>query len=316
MSKKPGKVPKSAAQVKRAAAGAVGKLKALQSAAEQKKAAAAPAGKLRVGPKRILIFGGGAAAIIIVLLIFYVVPRKDAPPEAPTQATTLAPVSVPEQPGASLPALSGNDRKEFPAIRTIRFEPPQPTRMDTLRAEILTDSRDPGRITYTYVWKVNDRIVEKARGDTLDLASLAINKRDLITVSVTPYDGDRKGFVVESPVVAVHGIPPTLDMKMLQGRRKASEPLEIQLISVHPDSEGVVFSLESPIVPGMSIDAKSGKITWVIQPDQEGIIHFGAAVEDADQTRITRIFNITVEQSAVASAPAGAGPDSRSQPVR
>ncbi|MBA4396713.1 MAG: hypothetical protein C0394_04935 [Syntrophus sp. (in: bacteria)] len=315
MSKKPGKGPKSTALPKKAAVASANKLKALQSALEAKKATAAPAGKLKVSPKRVLVFGGGAVVMVgIVLLIFFSVPHKEAPPEAPLQAKTLAPESVPGQPRAAPPALSGDDRKDFPAIRNIRFEPSQPTRMDTLKAEILADSPEPGRTTYVYVWKVNDRIVENVQGGTLDLSALAINKRDLITVSVTPYDGEREGFTVESPVVAVHSIPPTLDMKMPGQTRKASEPLEVQLVSVHPDSERVVFSLEAPIVPGMSIDAVSGKITWVIQPNQEGTIRFGAAVEDADQTRRTRIFDITLEKSFVAPAPAGAGQNSPSRP--
>jgi alkyl hydroperoxide reductase subunit AhpC len=90
----------------------------------------------------------------------------------------------------------------------------------------------------------------------------------------------------------------------------------MQLVSRHPDSDSITFSLEAPTVPGMSIDPNSGKIKWIIQPDQQGTIRFGAAVEDTEQTKVTRIFNITIEQSAVASAPAGAGPDSGSQPVR
>ena len=306
MSKKPGKSPKSAAEAKKAAARAVGKLKALQSSLETKKAEAAPAGKLKFPPKRVLVFGGGAAAVIIlVLLIFYVAQHKDAPPGASPQATALSPASVPERPGATQPVVSGDDRKDFPAIRTIRFEPPQPTRRDTLRAEILTDSPDPGRITYAYVWKINDRIVEKAQGAALDLSSLAINKMDLITVSVTPYDGARKGFSLESPVVAVHSIPPTLDVNMPRQARKAGEPLEMQLFSRHPDSDGVTFSLAAPIVPGMSIDAHSGKITWIIQPDQQGTIRFGAAVEDTEKTRVVRLFDVNVEITTVATVPAG-----------
>lgn len=294
MSKQPGKGPKSAAA---------------------KKAAVAPAGKRKVPPERILIFGGGFVALaVLVLLIFFYPASKKAPPGAPLQTAALSPGSVPERPAASPPVLSGDDRKDVPVIRSIRFKPPQPTRMDTLKAEVVADAPDPDRLTYTYIWKVNDRVVEGAEGDTLDLPSFDLKKRDLITVSVTPSDGEREGFTVESSVVAVHSIPPTLDLRMPRRTGKASEPLEIQLVSLHPDSEGVTFSLEAPIVPGMSIDPRSGKITWVIQPDQKGTIPFGATVEDTDKTRVTRIFNIIVEKTSVAPALAGAGPASRSAP--
>jgi hypothetical protein len=101
---------------------------------------------------------------------------------------------------------------------------------------------------------------------------------------------------------------------MTQQSRKASETLEMQLVSRHPDSDGVTFSLEDPTVPGMSIDPKSGKITWMVQPNQQGTIRFGAAVEDTEQTRVTRAFDITLEKYNVASAPAGAGPSPPPRP--
>ncbi|MCX6983475.1 MAG: putative Ig domain-containing protein, partial [Lentisphaerae bacterium] len=63
----------------------------------------------------------------------------------------------------------------------------------------------------------------------------------------------------------------------------------------HPDSDGITFSLEAPLVPGMSIDGQTGKITWIIPPNQKGTIRFGAAVEDTDKTKVTKIFEITVE---------------------
>lgn len=186
--------------------------------------------------------------------------------------------------------------------------------MDTLKAEVFTEAPDPSRLSYTYVWKVNNEIVEGAQGDRLDLSALDLKKKDLITVSITPYDGEREGFTMESPVIAVHSIPPTLDLKMPRQKRKASEPLEIQLVSLHPDSDGVTFGLEEPIVPGMSIDPHSGKITWIIQPNQNGTIRFGAVAEDTEKTRVSRIFDITLEKSSLAPVPASAGTNPPSKP--
>lgn len=182
---------------------------------------------------------------------------------------------------------------DLPSIQSIRFQPPRPTRADTLNVEVIpAASPEPDRVTYTFLWKVNDGIIEGATGDTLALS--AFKKRDLVTVTVTPYDGDKAGFPVESPVAFIYGIPPTLDLKAERQARKAGEPAELQLISLHPDSEGVSFSLEAPIVPGMSIDGQTGRITWIIHPDQKGTIRFGAAVEDTDKTKVTRTFDITI----------------------
>jgi hypothetical protein len=45
----------------------------------------------------------------------------------------------------------------------------------------------------------------------------------------------------------------------------------------------------------MTIDKRSGKISWSLQPDQKGSFRFGAAVEDDNGTKVTKIFDITVE---------------------
>ena len=165
--------------------------------------------------------------------------------------------------------------------------------MDALKAEVVTEAPDPGPIKYNYAWRVNDRIVAGATRDTLDLS--AFKKGDRVMVDITPYTGDKEGFSVRSPFVVVHSITPSLELKAARQAIKAGEPLEFQLVSVHPDSDNVTFSLEAPIVPGMSIDGPSGKITWITQPDQKGTISFRAAVEDADKTKVKKTFEIKVE---------------------
>jgi hypothetical protein len=165
--------------------------------------------------------------------------------------------------------------------------------MEAVKADVVAASPDPGRIKYAYVWKVNDRIVADATGDTLNLSPF--KKRDLVMVTVTPYTDDKAGYPVRSPVVVIRSITPSLELKAARQAIKAGEPLEFQLVSVHPDSDNVTFSLEAPIVPGMSIDSPSGKITWITQPDQKGTIPFGAAVEDADKTKVKKTFEIKVE---------------------
>jgi hypothetical protein len=120
-------------------------------------------------------------------------------------------------------------------------------------------------------------------------------KRDLITVTVTPYDGNTAGFAVESPMVAIHSIPPSLELKPMRKARKTGEPIELQLVGVAPDGDQVTFSLEAPHVPGMIIDERSGKITWLLKPGQKGSFRFGAAVEDDNGTKIAKTFDVTVD---------------------
>ena len=165
--------------------------------------------------------------------------------------------------------------------------------MDALKADVVAASPDSSPITYGYAWKVNDRIVAGVTGDTLNLSTF--KKGDLIMVTVTPYAGDTAGYPVRSPFVVVHGITPSLDLKAGRQARKPGEAVDLQLTSLHPDSDDVTFTLEEPVVPGMSIDSRSGKITWVIQPNQKGTIRFGAAVEDTDKTKVKKTFEIMLE---------------------
>jgi len=204
---------------------------------------------------------------------------------------------APEQPAAQqAPPLKAMtpEGEERPTIQSIRFLPPQATKKETLKAEVIAAAyADPKRITYTYTWKVNDRTVEAATGDTLDLRTF--KKGDLVTVTVTPYDGDKAGFPVDSPLLVIHGVAPSLDLQMPLKTKKTGEPLELQLVSLHPDSDAITFSLEAPLVPGMAIDSQTGKITWLVPPNQKGAIRFWAAVEDTDKTKVTKTFEITME---------------------
>jgi hypothetical protein len=269
-----------------------------KAATEKKPAPPPPQGKPSALPRQVLIFGCAAVALVIIVFLFSGSPRKDAPPKAPPKAAALLPGVVPEQPTAEpappLRKAMTPEEEERPTVQSIRFHPPQPTRMDALKAEVVTAAYSvPNRIACAYVWKVNNQIVEGATGDTLNLSPF--KKRDLVTVTVTPYDGDKAGSPVDSPLILIYGILPSLDLQAPIKKTKAGEPLELQLVSLHPDSDGITFSLEGPLVPGMSIDGNTGKITWIIPPNQKGTTRFGAAVEDTDKTKVTKTFEITIE---------------------
>jgi hypothetical protein len=215
-------------------------------------------------------------------------------PTLPTSGTEQTAGGRSGQPSASaVSPNAGIPEGELAFIKAVRVQPSQPTRMDTLQAEVDLASAAPKELVYTYLWRVNDKIIEEAKGDTLNLSPF--KKRDLVTVTVTPHDGDTAGFAVASPVIAIHSVPPSLELKAMRRARKAGEPVELQLAGVAPDGELVAYSLEAPHVPGMTIDKQSGKISWSIQPDQKGAIRFGAAVEDDNGTKVTRIFDVTID---------------------
>jgi hypothetical protein len=249
--------------------------------------------KVAALPPRIWIIGGAVALVFVIVWFMLVPAQRETPPPGPS-GTAETEGTLNHQISASAaspdPGIPGRERA---FIKAVRLQPSQPTRMDMLKAEVEASSTAPAELVYAYLWKVNDRIIEGATGDTLNLS--AFKKRDLVTVTVTPQGGDTIGFVVESPVVVIHSVPPSLELKAMRQGKKTGEPVELQLVAVAPDGGQLAFSLEDPLVPGMTIDKQSGKVSWRLRPDQKGVVRFGAAVEDENQTKVIKIFEITVE---------------------
>lgn len=246
--------------------------------------------------KKLLLAGIGTVLIALVAIVSFYVTNKKTEKTDQRPGSNLPPlVSVFDTSGertAQSPAAPGTDATARKVIAAVSLTPAQPTRLDTLKATVTPV--DPAQnLTCTYRWRVNEQIVADAAGDSLALTNL--KKRDLVSVIVTPHEEGKAGFPVESPVVAVHGVPPTLDLKASREARKAGKAVELQLISQHPDSESITFGLDSPLVDGMAIDNRTGRITWSIQPGHAGKIRFGAFVADADGTKVTKTFEVTVE---------------------
>jgi hypothetical protein len=247
--------------------------------------------KVAALPRRMWVVGGAVALVIVIAWFMFAPAQREAQHSSGAAGTggilNRPPLTSPASPDTGMP------EKELAFIQALRLQPSMPTRMDSLKTEVVVAPTAPGQLVYTYRWKVNDRTIEEATGNALNLSPF--KKGDLITVTVTPNDGSTDGLAVESPVVAIHSVPPSLELKAMRQARKTGEPIELQLVGVAPDGDRVAFSLEAPLVPGMTIDNRSGKISWPLQPDQKGSFRFGAAVEDDNGTKVTKTFDITVE---------------------
>ena len=250
--------------------------------------------KLAALPRRIWAVGG-AVCLVIVIAWFMLVPAQREAPQTPSPSGAAGTEGTPNRKPLTSTALPDTKmpEKQLAFIQSIRLQPSLPTRMDSLKAEIDVSPDAPGQLVYTYRWEVNDHVIEEATGDTLNLSTF--KKRDLINVTVTPHDGSTAGSAVESPTVAIHSIPPSLELKAMNQARKIGELIELQLVGDALDGGELTFSLEAPYVPGMTIDNSTGKISWLLQPGQKGSLRFGAAVQDDNRTKVTKVFDIIVE---------------------
>jgi hypothetical protein len=205
------------------------------------------------------------------------------PGTAPTAETTAAP-------GVSA-VKSGNGAKGIgPIIAAVRITPSQPLATDPIKAEASIAGGDAEGVTFSYKWKVNDLFIPRATDNVLQ--DTPLKRRDRISVVATAFRDGVAGPSTESQTVVVHSLPPSLEMKIITSQIRLGQPVEIQLTGAAPDGEKVGFSLISPYVEGMTIDAGTGKILWTPRRVLKGKLPFGAAIADTDGNKTMKVFEL------------------------
>ncbi|MDR2861608.1 MAG: hypothetical protein LBV07_03550 [Syntrophobacterales bacterium] len=228
-------------------------------------------------------FWGKTNIIVVILLcaaalIFW---GKDKPGDNKA-AGTFADIPPPQQRERPAPLII--------IIRQVLLQPSEPTRQDTIHAEVfLAESAKGKQFQYVYAWKVNSQPIPNS-GDTLELAGFKIG--DLITVTVTPYDDNGAAPAKTSQPLNIRAVPPSLDIQGTKDNISPGEPFTCQLVSKHPDSETVTFSLEEPKLEGMTIHEKTGLITWSIPETKKTTWEFGASVVDPAGNKTIKTFTL------------------------
>ncbi len=177
-----------------------------------------------------------------------------------------------------------------PVVSSVRLIPSQPIATDHIRAEASVSGGDVEGTTFTYQWKINERFVPGVKGKALE--GVELRRRDRISVVVTAMRDGKEGPKTESQTVIVYCLPPSLEMKIITERFHPGEVAEIQITGAAPDGDKITFSLVSPFVDGMKIDAESGRILWTPGRLLQGKFQFGVAAVDTDKNRTVRVFEI------------------------
>lgn len=149
-------------------------------------------------------------------------------------------------------------------------------------ADIKDDDNDPD-IKVTYVWKAGDQIIEGADTDVLDYTKIPKGKE--ASVSVTASDGTGTCPPVNSKGSSITNIVPKITSS--PGTSISNGVYTYQVTAEDPDNDPLTFSIEGA-PSGMSIDAKSGLITWTIPQGVSGDFTFKVVADDGKGGKVSQ----------------------------
>lgn len=117
----------------------------------------------------------------------------------------------------------------------------------------------PG-ITWAFEWTKNG--LPFGYGDTVS----GFRRGEVLTVKITPYDGETYGTSKFLRAEIKNTAP---EVAVEKGTTIEGDNLSYQVKAVDPDGDSLTYSLvEAP--KGMTVDAKTGVITWSEQPQNSG----------------------------------------------
>ena len=175
-------------------------------------------------------------------------------------------------------------RNSPPVVQRGTLVPELPKVSSTLTVDIKAVDPDRDAITYKYKWTLNGTFSGEDNFLKTDL-----KRDDIITVEVTPFDGEEYGrnIVLKSRVYnsfpVVSDSTPTFDGKLYT----------YQIAAADPDNDSLTYSLqEGP--EGMSIDQSTGIIRWEPGPDSKGTYEAKVVVSDNHGGTLLVPFTTTI----------------------
>jgi hypothetical protein len=157
-----------------------------------------------------------------------------------------------------------------PVIRKARLIPAVPTVSSRLTVELSAHDSDDDYIAYTYSWTHNGKFA----GEESYLEA-EFKRGDTITVEVTPADKEDSGKSILLNGSIFNSLPEVLDgTHQYDGRFYT-----YQMIASDPDGDALAFTLQDG-PDGMTIDPRTGLISWEAGQDSAGIYDITLNVSD------------------------------------
>lgn len=165
-----------------------------------------------------------------------------------------------------------------PEVVYVRLSPSLVYPGTVIRAEVEGRDMDGDFVTFYYEWKRNGETIVGELNDELDTNGFM--KGDVITLTVTPFDGKDTGTSRRSLPVIVANRPP--EITSIPSVSVTDNRYVYQVKATDPDGDSITFSLEDP-PPGMTIDPQTGLIEWEL-PEEGDSFEIKVMVTDGDAT--------------------------------
>ena len=247
--------------------------------------------------------------VIIALLVISKlrVGKVEAPPEkAEAPATAVTEPTTPQAGGTEVarPTESAAEASAVPSVRgktntlpevvSIKLTPKLVYPGTVIKAEIEGRDADDDPVTFYREWKKNDEVLT---GETMeDLDTKGFKKGELITLYVTPFDGQENGKRRWSPTIMIANRPPEITSDPPAAASNGKYVYEVK--AADPDGDNLAFSIENA-PQGMTIDPKTGRIEWSIpsvpDPERPSDYNVKVVVSDGD-ARAFQGFKLSLTQ--------------------
>lgn len=160
-----------------------------------------------------------------------------------------------------------------------------------LLAKVDVADPDHDSITLTYRWRKNEKLLKEGEDNALDLADLTA--KDTVNVEVTASDGTPHGSTTASERFTLTNSSPSIVSSPMASPR--GDRYEYLVRATDPDGDPLTYALEvSP--PGMTIEAETGQIHWMISPEMTGSQRVRVVARDPQGGFATQDFDLSLNK--------------------
>ena len=159
-----------------------------------------------------------------------------------------------------------------------------------LRALAQAKDTNGDEVSFRYQWKRNGEKIVGAIGEVLEWQE-EFKKGDKIEVEVTPFDGKSEGVWKAEGEFIIPNFPPKIisepEAKIEGGKFRYTVKAE------DPDGDPVEFALKDA-PKGMSIDPKTGLITWDFDEKDAGEYKIEIIASDTEGAKSVQVLTLTI----------------------